>query len=154
MHNSRGGGLHRSNLSGSRCVLDNTATTTAMEAQGRRESPREADARTSGPSGLAAKERNRRRSSRRDFKIFVRVYGRTLNGTAFYENARTINVSVHGALLLLTATVSKGQKLLLFNEVTQRQQICQIVDVRPGEMELHEVAVAFPAPHAEFWNAS
>jgi hypothetical protein len=26
--------------------------------------------------------------------------------------------------------------------------------VRSGEMELHEVAVAFPTPHAEFWNAS
>ncbi len=107
----------------------------------------------SGQNGVAAK-RNRRRSSRREFKTFVRVYGRTLNGTAFYENARTLNVSVHGALLLLTAAVSKGQKLLLFNEVTQRQQVCQIVDVRRGEMELHEVAVAFPAPHAEFWNAS
>src|SRR6267154_1274209 len=99
----------------------------------------------SGLNGGPAKERNRRRSSRREFRIFVRVYGRTPNGTAFYENARTINVSVHGALLLLTAAVSKGQKLLLFNELTQRQQMCQIVDVRPGEMELHEVAVAFPA---------
>jgi len=108
----------------------------------------------SGLNGVAAKERNRRRSSRREFRIFVRVYGRTLNGTAFYENARTLNVSVHGALLLLTAAVSKRQKLLLFNEVTQRQQVCQIVDVRPGAMELHEVAVAFPTPHAEFWNAS
>jgi hypothetical protein len=125
-----------------------------MEAPGKLESPREAATHTPGMSGATAKERNRRRSSRRDFKIFVRVYGRTLNGTAFYENARTVNVSVHGALLLLTAAVSKGQKLLLFNEVTQRQQVCQIVDVRPGGMELHEVAVAFPTPHAEFWNAS
>jgi len=135
MQNSNGNGLHRSNPSGSNCVPDNTTTTSTID-------------------GVAAKERNRRRSSRRGFKIFVRVYGRTPNGTAFYENARTINVSVHGALLLLTAAVSKGQKLLLFNELTQRQQMCQIVDVRPGEMELHEVAVAFPAPHAEFWNAS
>ena len=109
---------------------------------------------STGRTSSASADRNRRRSSRREFRIFVRVYGRTLNGTAFYENARTINVSVHGALLLLTAAVSKGQKLLLFNEVTQRQQVCQIVDVRRGEMELHEVAVAFPTPHAEFWNAS
>jgi hypothetical protein len=152
MHNSCGNGLHHSNPSGTHCFLD--ATTTTMHLQGRQESPRETNPRTSGPSGAAAKERNRRRSSRRDFKIFVRVYGHTLNGSAFYENARTINVSVHGALLLLTATVSKGQKLLLFNEATQRQQVCQIVDVRPGKMELHEVAVAFPTPHAEFWNAS
>ena len=135
MHSSYGSGLHPDNSSRSNCVLDSTTTTNTMD-------------------GVSAKEPDRRRSSRRDFKIFVRVYGRTLNGTAFYENARTINVSVHGALLLMTAAVSKGQKLLLFNEATQRQQMCQIVDVRPGEMELHEVALAFPTPHAEFWNAS
>src|SRR5580765_3647679 len=99
MHNSQGSGLQHSNPSGGHCVLDNTTT---MGGPGRQESPRESDPRTSGLSGVAAKERNRRRSSRREFKIFVRVYGRNLNGTAFYENARTLNVSVHGALLLLT----------------------------------------------------
>jgi hypothetical protein len=154
MQNSHGSGLQHSNPSGGHCVLDNTTTSTTMDGPGRQESPGKANPRTSELSGVAAKERNRRRSSRREFKIFVRVYGRTLNGTAFYENARTLNVSVHGALLLLTAALSKGQKLLLFNEVTQRQQMCQIVDVRSEEMELHEVAVAFPTPHAEFWNAS
>jgi PilZ domain len=107
----------------------------------------------SGENRVAAKERNRRRSSRRDFKTFVRVYGHSANGAAFYENARTINVSVHGALLQLTAPVTKGQKLLLFNEVTQRQQICQIVDVHDRDTESHEVAVVFPTPHAEFWHA-
>jgi hypothetical protein len=101
-----------------------------------------------------ARERNRRRSSRRDIKMFVRVYGHSTNGAAFYENARTINVSVHGALLQLSAPVTKGQKLLLFNEVTQRQQVCQIVDVCDGDTESHVVAVAFPVPHAEFWHAS
>jgi len=105
-------------------------------------------------SGAVARERNRRRSSRRDFKTFVRVYGHSANGAAFYENARTVNVSVHGALLQLSAPVTKGQKLLLFNEVTQRQQVCQIVDVRDGDTESHVVAVAFPIPHAEFWHAS
>ena len=104
--------------------------------------------------GAVARERNRRRSSRRDFRTFVRVYGHSANGAAFYENARTINVSVHGALLQLSAPVTKGQKLLLFNEVTQRQQVCQIVDVRDGDTESHIVAVAFPIPHAEFWLAS
>ena len=102
----------------------------------------------------AARERNRRRSSRRDFKTFVRVYGHSVNGAAFYENARTVNVSAHGALLQLAAPVSKGQKLLLFNEITQRQQVCQIVDVRDRDKELQIVAVAFPTPHAEFWPAS
>jgi hypothetical protein len=82
----------------------------------------------------------------------IRVYGSSLSGNPFYEDARTINVSVHGALLVLNVPVSKGQKLLLFNEVAQRQQVCQIVDIRVRDSESLEVAVAFPTPHAEFWQ--
>ena len=114
--------------------------------------PRTSDPQISELNGVAARQRNRRRSTRREFEAVVRVYGRALNGNAFYEDARTINVSVHGALLILNAPVSKGQNLLLFNEAAQRQQVCQIVDVRVRESESPEVAVAFPSPHAEFWQ--
>jgi hypothetical protein len=113
---------------------------------------RKSDPQISELNGVAARQRNRRRSTRRDFEAVVRVYGRALNGNAFYEDARTINVSVHGALLILNAPVSKGQNLLLFNEAAQRQQVCQIVDVRVRDSESTEVAVAFPSPHAEFWQ--
>ena len=114
--------------------------------------PRTSDPQISELNGIAARQRNRRRSTRRDFEAVVRVYGRALNGNEFYEDARTINVSVHGALLQLSVPVSKGQKLLLFNEATERQQVCEIVAIRGRDAESHEVAVAFPTPHAEFWH--
>jgi hypothetical protein len=116
------------------------------------ENPCKADAQASGLGGVSASEPNRRRSTRRALDAVIRVYGNNLNGNSFYEDARTINVSVHGALLVLNVPVSKGQKLLLFNEGTQRQQVCQIVDIRIRDSESHDVAVAFPVPHAEFWH--
>jgi hypothetical protein len=116
------------------------------------ESPRQADAQASDLGGVAASGPNRRRSTRRALDAVIRVYGSNLSGNSFYEDARTINVSVHGALLVLNVPVSKGQKLLLFNEGTQRQQVCQIVDIRVRDTESHDVAVAFPVPHAEFWH--
>jgi hypothetical protein len=116
------------------------------------ESPGHASAQASGLGRVAASEPNRRRSTRRALDAVIRVYGSNLNGNSFYEDARTINVSVHGALLVLNVPVSKGQKLLLFNEGTQRQQVCQIVDIRVRDTESHDVAVAFPVPHAEFWH--
>jgi hypothetical protein len=145
-------GLHRDSLSADSCRLDDIATTKIIDAPERVECPRKADTQTASLNGVAAKERDRRRSTRRQFDAVVRVYGRTLNGSPFYEDARTINVSMHGALLVLNVTVSKGQKLLLFNEAAQRQQMCQIVDIRVRDMESREVAVAFPTPHAEFWH--
>jgi hypothetical protein len=144
-------GLPR-NATGNSCGLDNSAVTKIFDAPRRVECSGKADSHAPGLSGVAGKERNRRRSTRREFEAVVRVYGRTLNGNPFYEDARTINVSVHGALLVLNVPVSKGQKLLLFNEAAQRQQMCQIVDIRVRDTESHEVAVAFPSPHAEFWQ--
>jgi PilZ domain len=144
--------LQPSNSTGNRDGLNDLATTTVTGELREVESPREADPRMPELNRVAARQRNRRRSTRREFQAIVRVYGRTLDGNAFYEDARTINVSVHGALLILNAPVSKGQNLLLFNEAAQRQQVCQIVDVRVRDTESAEVAVAFPSPHAEFWQ--
>jgi len=83
----------------------------------------------------------------------IRVYGNNLKGNAFYEVARTVDVSVHGALLVLNVPVAIGQKLLLFNEAIWRQQVCQVVDVRVRNSDSLVVAVSFPIPHAEFWQA-
>jgi hypothetical protein len=98
------------------------------------------------------KGRNRRRSERRAFNAVIRVYGSSDNGKSFYVEARTINVSTHGALLELNAAAHVGQKLMLINEATQRQQICKIVNIRPSDTEALVVAVEFPVPHAEFWQ--
>lgn len=114
--------------------------------------PGSADAPAAVAGDSTAKVHNRRRSTRRPFQARVRVYGEQTNGNPFYEDAKTINVSVHGALLILTVHVAKGQKLLLFNEATQRQQVCQITGIRIQDSESFEVAVTFPTPHAEFWQ--
>jgi hypothetical protein len=103
-------------------------------------------------AGVAGNGRDMRRSTRRMFETTIRVYGNSLKGNPFYEVARTINVSVHGALLVLNVPVAIGQMLLLFNEAIQRQQVCKVVDIRVRESESLEVAVAFPTPHAEFWH--
>jgi hypothetical protein len=99
-----------------------------------------------------AKGWDRRRSSRRAFDAIICAYGRSHSEQPFYEEARTINVGIHGALLLMAMPVEDGQKLLLINEVTQEQQICRIVYRRSRKTERVEVAVEFAAPHGEFWR--
>jgi hypothetical protein len=104
------------------------------------------------PDENSKKGRNRRRSERRAFDAGIRVYGSSDNGKSFYVEARTVNVSAHGALLELNVAARVGQKLMLINEATQRQQICKIVNIRPSDTEAFVVAVEFPVPHAEFWH--
>jgi hypothetical protein len=111
-----------------------------------------ADLRATRPGENSSEGHDRRRSKRRAIDAVIRVYGSTLGGKSFYEDARTINVSTHGALLEMNVPVRVGEKLMLFNEGTQRQQICQIVNTRILEAEVLEVAVEFPVPHAEFWQ--
>ena len=98
------------------------------------------------------KGRNQRRGGRHDFETVILAYGHTPEGEPFYEEARTINVSAHGALLELAVPVSVGQKLMLFNDSSNRNQICQIARTQITETAAFEVAVEFPVPHAEFWQ--
>lgn len=102
--------------------------------------------------GGRAKGRNHRRGGRRDFDAVIVAYGHTPEGEPFYEEARTINVSSHGALLELAVPVSVGQKLMLFNDTSNRHQICQIARTHVTATATFEVAVDFPVPHAEFWE--
>jgi len=143
---------HRNDPKWNSCQRDEFTMSETFNAAVSMERPRAAGAPAAVLGGTTGRERNRRRSLRRAFETLIRVYGQNTNGTPFYEDAKTINVSVHGALLLLNVQVAKGQKLLLFNEATQRQQVCLITDVRVGDTDSFEVAVAFPTPHAEFWQ--
>ena len=96
--------------------------------------------------------RNERRGGRRDFETAIVAYGYTPDGEPFYEGARTINVSAQGALLELAVPVEVGHKLMLFNDCSNRHQICQIARTRVTETATFEVAVEFPVPHSEFWQ--
>ena len=104
------------------------------------------------PDENSTRGRNRRRSERRACNAVIRVYGSADSGKSFYVEARTINVSTQGALLELNVAARVGQKLMLINEETQRQQICKIVNIRTQDAETFLVAVESPVPHAEFWQ--
>jgi hypothetical protein len=111
-----------------------------------------AGARMGKLDGSKPKGRNHRRGGRRDFEAVILAYGHAPDGEPFYEEARTINVSSHGALLELAVPVSVGQKLMLFNDSSNRHQICQIARTQVTATASFEVAVDFPVPHAEFWE--
>ena len=75
----------------------------------------------------------------------VCVYGYGPSKNPFYKDARSLKVSSKGCLLLLSAPVSRGQKLLLMNGSQEAPVEAEIIMTRHLGSQMCEVHVSFPA---------
>ena len=96
---------------------------------------------------------DRRRSRRRMLDVSVHVYGHGPEKEPVYEEARTLNVSANGALLLLSLPVREGQRLLLTNQQTEKEQDCRVIFLRTDHAEAIEAGIAFPEANPDFWQS-
>jgi len=96
---------------------------------------------------------DRRRSRRwiRDVSVFV--YGHGPEKEPFHDEAHTLNVNANGALLSLSVPVRMGQKLLLTNQLTQKEQDCRVIFVGTEHVETIEAGIAFPEANPDFWQS-
>ena len=92
-----------------------------------------------------------RQNSRVALAVPLTVYGRTLNGSPFYQEADAVSGNADGGLIVLRVTVVEGQDLLIINNQTSIEQICRVVHVRSRDAETNEVGIAFSSPNEEFW---
>lgn len=100
-------------------------------------------------------EPSRRRSQRviLTLPVIVSSEGVT-NGPAFQEETHTLVVNLHGALIVLEARVTKGQRLRLKNRATQAEQICRVASLGPVADGKGQVGVEFLQPSPDFWQIS
>jgi hypothetical protein len=96
----------------------------------------------------------RRETPRKELAIDLTVYGRSEGEAAFYEQAKAISGNASGGVFLLGIPVMEGQNLLLINNGTALEQICNIVSVRTQDIQTIEVSVSFPLPNPNFWKPS
>lgn len=95
---------------------------------------------------------DRRGSRRWSIDIPVYVYGHNAEKEPFHEEAHTLRVNANGALLLLSVLVRKGQRLLLTNAFTQREQDCSVVYLGMRRSRTIETGIAFPNTNSNFWQ--
>ena len=107
---------------------------------------------TKSPAAEAVEIPDRRRSRRWSLDVPVYVYGHGQGKEPFHEEAHTLNVSASGALLLLSVPVRKGQKLLITNSLTQREQDCQVIFIGTRRSRTVEAGIAFPLTNSDFWQ--
>src|SRR5882724_10612673 len=100
-------------------------------------------------SWLAA---NRRRSQRVLMSIPVRVSGQISAGLPFEEETHTRAISAHGALILMSTPVSRGQRLTLSNIQTKAALECVVAHI--DRRKDPQAGVEFTLPNPMFWHVA
>jgi len=104
----------------------------------------------SNPSNAGA----RRRSQRVLMQVSVRLHGIDTQGKPFDEEADTLAINAHGALVLLQARVTSGSLLTLRNNTTREEQECSVVFLGPVRGNKAEIGLEFSARRPQFWRVA
>jgi hypothetical protein len=102
-------------------------------------------------SWLAA---NRRRSQRVLMTIPVRVSGLNVLGSPFEEDTHTRAISAHGALILMSTQVHRGQRLTLANIQTKAALECVVAHIDRSQGQHPQAGVEFTLPNPMFWHVA
>jgi hypothetical protein len=102
-------------------------------------------------SWLAA---NRRRSQRVLMTIPVRVSGQNALGSPFEEETHTRAISAHGALILVSTQVYRGQRLTLSNVQAKAALECVVAHIDRHQSDQPQVGVEFMLPNPMFWHVA
>ena len=94
----------------------------------------------------------RRRSQRVLMPVSVRIHGIDSQGKPFDEEADTLAINAHGALVLVQARVSSGSLLTLRNNTTREEQECSVVFSGPVCGNTAEIGLEFSARRPQFWR--
>ena len=102
----------------------------------------------------AANPGARRRSQRVLMQVGVRIGGTDAQGKSFEEEAVTLAINAHGALLSLKHRLTSGAKVKMKHNMTEEEQECHVVflgHVREGKAE---VGLEFSEPRPTFWRVA
>jgi hypothetical protein len=97
-------------------------------------------------------EQGRRRSARVLLSVPVLIKGTLADGNKFEEEARTLVVNAHGALLSLSIPLPNGQKFTLTHKLTRKSLECKTVFVGKPQAGKAQVGIEFLEATPMFWQ--
>jgi|SRR5580700_11926876 hypothetical protein len=103
-------------------------------------------------TGSLVAEQKKRRSARVLLSVPVIVKGTLADGKTFEEEARTLVVNAHGALLSLNSPLRAGQALVLTHKLTRGDIECRVVYVGNPQAGKAQVGIEFVKSAAGFWQ--
>jgi hypothetical protein len=96
----------------------------------------------------------RRRSQRVLMQVAVRIRGTDAQGLAVEEEAETLAINAHGALVLLESRLTSGSKVQLQHKRTQEAHECHVAFLGPVRSGKAEIGLEFSSPHPTFWRVA
>jgi hypothetical protein len=105
-----------------------------------------------GPIKPSPNPADARRTQRVLVLIPVQVRAQFAGDEPITEETTTLEVNAHGGLIALAMRVRPGQKLILRNLSTAKEQECRVVHVRDKSIGKKEIGIAFPFAMPNFWN--
>jgi len=94
----------------------------------------------------------RRRSMRVLLSVPIIVSGKTADQKDFTEEARTLVVNAHGALISLTARVVANQEIAVANKASRQTLQCRVVHVGNPQGGKIQLGVEFVKASPTFWQ--
>jgi hypothetical protein len=102
--------------------------------------------------GALITDPGRRRSMRVLLSVPIVVSGKSAENQAFTEEARTLVVNAHGALIALATRVIPNQEITIANKATQKSLDCRVVHVGNAQGGKIQLGVEFVKPSPTFWQ--
>ena len=96
----------------------------------------------------------RRRSQRVLMQVAVKIRGTDANGRKFEEEASTLAINAHGALMLLQARLTSGSAVVMQHKQTEEEQECHVVFLGPVRAGQGEIGLEFSEPRPAFWRVT
>jgi hypothetical protein len=96
----------------------------------------------------------RRRSQRVLMQVTVRVRGTDSQNKPFEEEAVTLAINAHGALIALKNRITSGSKLKMKHKMTEEEEECHVVFLGPVRDDKAEIGLEFSTPCPTFWRVA
>jgi hypothetical protein len=87
-------------------------------------------------------------------QVAVRIRGTDAHGRKFEEEASTLAINAHGALVLLQARLTSGSAVLMQHKQTQEEQECHVVFLGPVRGGQGEIGLEFSEARPTFWRVT
>jgi len=87
-------------------------------------------------------------------QVAVRIKGHDAQGNTFEEDAATLAINAHGALIALQARLTSGSTVVMRHNTTEEEQECHVVFLGPVRSGKAEIGLEFSKPRPSFWRVT
>jgi len=87
-------------------------------------------------------------------QVAVRIRGNDSQGDVFTEEAITLAINAHGALVQLKARLTSGSTVHMQHKHTEEEQECSVVFLGPVRSGKAEIGLEFSRPCPTFWRVA